>query len=554
MEAKLAEVQALNAQLTAVNARMAAELRRRTESLELMREERREMLPSLEIVRGEVRRQAETIMGLQSEMALLNTKHKQTCRCLVERLALEMKKRDTKIAELEDIASPPTSPNDWWTGKKEQRARRIAASVRQQLASGVAANASHAGMRDEDADLLVETVESFAVEVLALGGNRLGWRGAAKIAEMLLSKRCVLVSLNLRWNRIGDDGVAAISRALEVNNTLVDLDLWDNGIGAKGAASLGEALARNHTLATLSLWDNPIGDDGVVAIAAALDETNAALSSLDLTNTNLGPRGLEALSATASLQTLHCGHNPRVGAVAGATALARALENNNNNNNKKTPAAAKNLRTLYAEASGFGDFGAQVIARALETNTALTELNLADNKIGADGAAVLVEVLGKKKKINNSTLRLLHLDHNINLGPTAVVGLCETPGLHELTLAGVNVGTNAAGLVAQIIAGDPDHPLRFVVMNEERLVNEFYEQPSLFESLCCRLAVCTCQPQERDSVVTRPLFSPPMPPRPSELKKGPSARRVVTPKQKKTQHHEDHHQRGLLAALFDRRS
>ena len=57
--------------------------------------------------------------------------------------------------------------------------------------------------------------------------------------------------LNLGANEIGDEGAAAIAKALEVNKTLTELILWGNEIGDEGASALAKGLTVNATLHSL---------------------------------------------------------------------------------------------------------------------------------------------------------------------------------------------------------------------------------------------------------------------------------------------------------------
>lgn len=51
---------------------------------------------------------------------------------------------------------------------------------------------------------------------------------------MLISKYCVLESLNISSNRIGHYGAKSIAQALSKNRTLVHLDMTKNSIDDNG--------------------------------------------------------------------------------------------------------------------------------------------------------------------------------------------------------------------------------------------------------------------------------------------------------------------------------
>ena len=92
-----------------------------------------------------------------------------------------------------------------------------------------------------------------------------------------------LISANLDYNDIGDEGAIAISAALESNTTLEDLSLKaemnlkakmnDTKITAVGAQAIAKMLVVNRALTSLDLLLNEIGTGGAKAIAAALPQS-----------------------------------------------------------------------------------------------------------------------------------------------------------------------------------------------------------------------------------------------------------------------------------------
>ena len=171
----------------------------------------------------------------------------------------------------------------------------------------------------------------------------------------------VLTGLDLRFNRIGDEGVKAISESLKVNAVLTRLDLRDNDIGDDGAKSIAEALKSGMSaLTSLGLVSNNIGDDGAKAIAEALKLGMSVLTTLYLYDNNIGDDG--------------------------AKSIAEALKS-----------GMSVLTTLWLSSNEIGDEGAKAIADALKSGTAvLTSLGLGENNIGVDGA----KAFGEAVKVN----------------------------------------------------------------------------------------------------------------------------------------------------------
>lgn len=83
-------------------------------------------------------------------------------------------------------------------------------------------------------------------------------------------------------NKLGDDGIASIARALKREHApaLLQLHLHSNGIGSAGAIALARECSPSPSLEVLSLNDNMIGDDGADALADALSKKTLSASVL----------------------------------------------------------------------------------------------------------------------------------------------------------------------------------------------------------------------------------------------------------------------------------
>lgn len=465
---KLCELQGLNGELSRVNEQLSSELARRDASLlELKNGQFSEA--DVESVRQELHRQSETISSLQNEITKLNGKHRQACKVLVDRLdsggppASEIQFYEPEAAS--DRASCVDSSKlglfvqSMWNAVWRPRNNRLVKEGSQEAMMAVVdrllggpeydnrddddrdcgeVNLSHCNLGDKDVvDLCVAIAGSkMPIEKLLLGGNRIGWRGAARLAELLQSKRCVVTTLNLRWNWLGETGAARLASVLELNNTLIDLDLWKNDVGPGAAAAIRDALRHNQSLERLCLWGNRLRDVGIVQIAKGLAE-NSSLLRLDVSDNQLGSEGVEAIARAltnpkCALRHLSCGQNP-ISSTRGACALAAALP-------------GSRLESLDLEGNLVGDTGAAAISKALtssSSNNTLTELNLASNNISTPGANALVPAC------SSTSLVRLRLDSNAKCGPAAL-GLIKTP-LLELTLAHVDVGNDLAIKIAELL-------------------------------------------------------------------------------------------------------
>ena len=184
-----------------------------------------------------------------------------------------------------------------------------------------------------------------------------------------------LTSIDLEYNKIGDDGAQALAEMLTVNHTLTLINLRYNKIGDDGARAVAKMLNVNHTLTSIDLRDNNIGDDGAQALAEML-KVNQALTSINLGDNKIremGGRALaDALKVNCSLDSIN------LGSV-----------------------------TMFLPNNAIGDNGAQAIAKTLEENHTLTSISLRDNRISDDGAQALIKVLQK-----NQTLTSICVDSN----------------------------------------------------------------------------------------------------------------------------------------------
>ena len=105
---------------------------------------------------------------------------------------------------------------------------------------------------------------------LKVSGCKLGPTGADKIGEMVCYNKS-LVSVNLAYNKIGDNGVAKLVCHLEkCPNSVHTLNLEGNNISVAGARCLGKFIkSKNSSLTSIELSHNPLKDKGVCHILQA---------------------------------------------------------------------------------------------------------------------------------------------------------------------------------------------------------------------------------------------------------------------------------------------
>jgi Ran GTPase-activating protein (RanGAP) involved in mRNA processing and transport len=234
---------------------------------------------------------------------------------------------------------------------------------------------------------------------------------------------------------LDDADVQALAEALKSNTTLTELNLGENYVGEAGTQALAEALKINSTLAHLNFVYNLPGDAGAQALAETL-KTNTTLTTLDLGSCKLGDAGAQALVETlktnTTLTTLNLS-GIELG-EAGETAEGEIIGYMARNRFLKDPT----LATLSFRDGHLSDAGAQILAGALKTHTALTTLDLRYNRLGDAGAQALAEALK-----TNTTLTTLNLEGN-QLGDASAQVLAETLKIHT-ALTSLGLSRNRLG-------------------------------------------------------------------------------------------------------------
>ena len=82
-----------------------------------------------------------------------------------------------------------------------------------------------------------------------------------------------LQELSLEYNKIGDDGIAAIAGVLaDCACKINTLSVMGCGITLAGARSLAAALSSNHTTRHVNVYHNSITMEGVLLIKSAVHD------------------------------------------------------------------------------------------------------------------------------------------------------------------------------------------------------------------------------------------------------------------------------------------
>ncbi|XP_065901640.1 protein NLRC3-like isoform X3 [Dysidea avara] len=151
----------------------------------------------------------------------------------------------------------------------------------------------------------------------------LSMKSAICVSEML--GKCSLQVLDMSKNRICDDGITAIAGVLG-NSQIRELKINECDITLTGARSLAAGLLVNNSVKILNMSFNKINDNGIAAIAGAL--SNSQISELDVSGCGITlteARSLAAGLLINSVRILKVSFNT-IG-DDGITAIAATLSN-----------------------------------------------------------------------------------------------------------------------------------------------------------------------------------------------------------------------------------
>ena len=133
------------------------------------------------------------------------------------------------------------------------------------------------------------------IEDLSLESNDFAVEGARTLGRFLKSgQNKTLSSLNLGFNRLGDEGVVALVDGLKSNGSLRKLFIGDCNISDDGAIALASLLEHGSHLKDLFLQGNGIGEAGLMAVANALKRNQSLQYLAVFRNPGLGGEGIES--------------------------------------------------------------------------------------------------------------------------------------------------------------------------------------------------------------------------------------------------------------------
>ena len=287
-------------------------------------------------------------------------------------------------------------------------------------------------------------------------GTPLGLRGAAKlaIAVSMYDVRLKTLDLGSEGAKIGRLGAQKLGRAFfaqaggdveggKGGGSLVELNLRANELGDEGVKEMAPAIGLTRTLQVLNLESNSITEEGAQTLADSMRAPSCRLKNLVVRGNVLGRRGAALLASAlrdslTTLDVVGCGLGP-----AGAKSLAEALGFSDDPEHMAMASTSSALTSLDLSENRIGDEGASAFGKLLERGcSALSVLALSDNGVGPAGAKDLAAGAG----VEGCPLRNLDLSEN-RVGNDGAIALALALGrmgagwgLEQLNLVENNVG------------------------------------------------------------------------------------------------------------------
>lgn len=246
-----------------------------------------------------------------------------------------------------------------------------------------------------------------------------------------LKKNKALTKINLSGNNIGNTGVKYLKESLAVNNTLEDINLGNNSIDISSIAEL----CNDSMLKVLRLPSSDLKNEGVRQLADALNG-NKTLIELDLSSNNITYDGVKALAERLPSMEQLTSVILDINEVSAKGAMELIQLNK--------------LTKLSVNQASIGLDGMQDLAKVLNEDETLMDLNLGVNLMGVEAATILVDALKDK------VLKKLYLNAN-KLGDEGAKMLAERfnqPNhwqLDELILAANHIDKKGAVALANAL-------------------------------------------------------------------------------------------------------
>ncbi|XP_059649951.1 RAN GTPase-activating protein 2 [Cornus florida] len=259
---------------------------------------------------------------------------------------------------------------------------------------------------------------------------------------------CVLKSLNLSDNALGEKGVRAFGMLLKSQSNLEELYLMNDGISEEAAQAVSELIPSTEKLRVLQFHNNMTGDEGAVAISEVV-KCSPLLEDFRCSSTRVGSDGgialSEALGTCPHLKKIDLRDN-MFGVEAGVM-LSNALSKH------------ANLKEIYLSYLNLEDEGAVALANILkESAPSLEVLEMAGNDITAEAAPSLAACIASKQFLTKLNFAENELQDKgaIQISKALEEGHAQ---LKEVDLSTNSIRRAGARLLAQTLVHKPEFKL-----------------------------------------------------------------------------------------------
>lgn len=133
------------------------------------------------------------------------------------------------------------------------------------------------GLKDESvAIILKELQENSTLRVLDLSGNRISYKGCEHLMYYLKYPSCILQSLILNNNSIGDYSAKFIIESIKYNESLAHIDLNHNNLTETSLTKIAEAICKNSSLASVNVFWNEFNKESIKLFYDIIKDDNKA--------------------------------------------------------------------------------------------------------------------------------------------------------------------------------------------------------------------------------------------------------------------------------------
>ena len=322
-------------------------------------------------------------------------------------------------------------------------------------------------MGDQEAEILCRCKSKIpSLKVLDLSKNTMTHKGMESIVT-IIKNSANLTHLSMAHNPIGNDGIQLFSN-LEFE-CLIQLNIRNIEITEVGAFALCDCLELNNSLQSLEISNNNIGDKGLTKILNTIPSTlvrviasncnltcggaenigetlrtNKTLKFFEISKNSIGDKGISVIS-----DNLHYKKNKTLIQLVvdscefhtkGAESIGKMLKAN------------KTLKFLNISNNHIGDVGTTAVVSGIKTNTstALIELNISGCEFHSKGTENIADVLKKNKTLRSLNISKNHIGDNEM--STLAHGIQDNTTLTELDINSTFNPNKAYELVNKTLA------------------------------------------------------------------------------------------------------